>query len=354
MKVASLDLRYFKRFKEYSLDLCDEAGFPKNLIVLIGDNGAGKTSLLQAIALTVGRAAHLFEDVHEFRWRGFDIELAHANWRIPPNSWSVKCKVAFEPGELEATREYYDLTGMAQDERFVPPGKESPVTLYYFPNGEVRADSPAALFQFRGYEYAKQVVRLHSEGRNIFTRVGSVVWYTQHRLATSLAQQNGETAGFDINRLRQRLGEWQNVHLQIEQGTRILQPHQRDLYGDLREAYRRLFPDRDFAGAMPRDPAQVTETSWFLMTQGNEQYEISEMSAGEQAIFPILLDFVNWNIHHSIVLIDEVGLHLHPPLQQAFVRGLQALGNDNQFIITTHSEDVLAAVPDDSVYRIEG
>jgi predicted ATP-dependent endonuclease of OLD family len=66
------------------------------------------------------------------------------------------------------------------------------------------------------------------------------------------------------------------------------------------------------------------------------------MSAGERVIFPILIDFANWNINNSIIIIDELELHLHPPLQQALVDLLPRLGKNNQFIITTHSEDVAA------------
>jgi predicted ATP-dependent endonuclease of OLD family len=64
------------------------------------------------------------------------------------------------------------------------------------------------------------------------------------------------------------------------------------------------------------------------------------MSAGERAIFPILMDFSRYNINNSIIIIDEIELHLHAPLQQAFVRALPKLGKHNQFIMTTHSDNV--------------
>ena len=34
------------------------------------------------------------------------------------------------------------------------------------------------------------------------------------------------------------------------------------------------------------------------------------------------MDFANWNIHNSVILIDEIELHLHPPMQQALLRTL--------------------------------
>ena len=76
------------------------------------------------------------------------------------------------------------------------------------------------------------------------------------------------------------------------------------------------------------------------------------MSAGERAIFPILLDFARWNINNSIIIIDEVELHLHPPLQQAFVRSLSKLGKNNQFILTTHSESVTSMFEEEQIIRL--
>jgi len=65
------------------------------------------------------------------------------------------------------------------------------------------------------------------------------------------------------------------------------------------------------------------------------------MSAGERAIFPILMDFTRWNINNSVIIIDELELHLHPPLQQTLVRALSEIGHNNQFIFTTHSNSVV-------------
>jgi len=66
----------------------------------------------------------------------------------------------------------------------------------------------------------------------------------------------------------------------------------------------------------------------------------------------MLFDFANWSIHNSIVLIDELELHLHPPLQQGLLKALRNLGNNNQFIVTTHSDAVTQIVPDESIRRL--
>jgi predicted ATP-dependent endonuclease of OLD family len=64
------------------------------------------------------------------------------------------------------------------------------------------------------------------------------------------------------------------------------------------------------------------------------------------------VDFANLRINNSIVIIDEIELHLHPPLQQAFFRALPNLGKNNQFIITTHSDYVPMITDESNIIRL--
>lgn len=83
-----------------------------------------------------------------------------------------------------------------------------------------------------------------------------------------------------------------------------------------------MFPGRRFETLVPRENINdIAKPPWFYLFNKNENnhYEISEMSAGERAILPIFIDFVNWNIHNSVILIDELELHLHPPMQQTLL-----------------------------------
>lgn len=51
----------------------------------------------------------------------------------------------------------------------------------------------------------------------------------------------------------------------------------------------------------------------------------------------------------GVVLIDEVELHLHPAWQRTVLQGLTATFPNIQFVVTTHSPQVLASVPADQV-----
>ena len=54
------------------------------------------------------------------------------------------------------------------------------------------------------------------------------------------------------------------------------------------------------------------------------------------------------------VLIDEVDMHLHPEWQQVILRYLQEAFPNLQFIVTTHSPQVLTTVPSECIRVIDG
>lgn len=56
---------------------------------------------------------------------------------------------------------------------------------------------------------------------------------------------------------------------------------------------------------------------------------------------------------HGIVIIDEVDLHLHPKWQQKILIGLQSTFPNLQFIVTTHSPQVLSTVRRENIRTLE-
>jgi predicted ATPase len=354
MKVQSVELKYFKRFRNPPIfDFTDpETGLARDLIVLIGMNGAGKTSLLQAIAATLGVATGRLKRLSdlELEWAGFNYELLGRNWGgFTPE---VTLQVQFSSSEIQAVQEFQQkLRDMGRD--LYPPADKHIVTLKWR-DERVQAGTAAELFQFKGREYAKQLLR--SEGFQAFERVGTTLWYTEQRTSTSLTTEDPDLKlEITDDILRDMLSTRWQFHQNVVRGKiRELRPGQKNLYAEIEQAYRTVFPERSFEGSVPREEIDaILSKPWFYLYDGKNQYEISEMSGGERAIFPILVDFANWNIHNSVILIDEIELHLHPPMQQALLRALPKLGKNNQFIITTHSDYVEQLVPEAYVVRLE-
>ncbi len=352
MKIQSVELNYFKKFKELKLDFTDsETGLARDLILLIGMNGSGKTSILQAVAATLGTASGRLKKPSDLKWQGFNEELIGNNWvKFEPK---VKIKAEFSNSEIQAVREFHhELQNTGYDLPVIPG--ESHIVSITWQGGRVQADTDAEFFQFKGREYASRLKR--NRGFQVFDRVGTILWYTEQRTSTSLTTEDPENQ-IEITEdiLRDRLSKWRQFHQDIEIGRiRELRPGQKDLYAEIEKKYKTFFPKRSFEGPVLRESIDdILSEPWFYLYDGKNMYEISEMSGGERAIFPILTDFVNWNIHNSVILIDELELHLHPPMQQAFLKGLPFLGENNQFIITTHSDYVEQLVPEAYIVHIE-
>jgi predicted ATPase len=354
MKVQELCLRNYKRFHNQRFDFRDpETGLAKDLIVVIGQNGSGKSSILQAIAAVLGTATGRLSSATELDWPGFDLMLASSAWA---RSIGIEIDIEFSQDELEATQQYYARTDMASDKDKTPPGHSYSVRLRYNAElGRVEAPTSAEYFQFSGRRYARMIFRYAQNGSSLFERVGSVFWYTEHRTTNSLtpAESNGQVVTYDMNLLRRRLSDLFNFHDRVQRGDYALRPGQRDVFADIQHAYQMIFPGHHFEGPVPRTEMEdILAEPWFYLFDGHHQYELGEMSGGERAIFPMIFDFANWDIHNSVILIDELELHLHPPLQQGLLRALRSLGQNNQFIITTHSDVVTATVPQASILRL--
>lgn len=98
-----------------------------------------------------------------------------------------------------------------------------------------------------------------------------------------------------------------------------------------------------------------------IRTRSSPLY-LSQLSDGQQRLFSLFVDIARelslrdapHRIHEAsaIVLIDEIDVHLHPKWQRMIVPGLQDLFPYCQFIATTHSPFVIQAVDRNNITRL--
>jgi predicted ATPase len=350
MKISKLRLRNYKGFGHDSEDISflDNNGKPNDITVLVGENASGKSSILQAVAMLIGGAVRPKFRPSGLDWPGFGFDsLESGRLRI-----HVSCDLQFSEKEISATHQLAEaIKGRIPNYRAPGKSKEIKLHLNYGEDMVHSPGGPAALSQARGYQYALQ--QPAAARWNALQRVGKIFWYSEQRTSSSIVARAFDdemsSVGISDKDLRDILGKWSNLHYRIK-GSDALPNN--DPFAELNRRFNEVFPGKRLVGAAPkRNPSQVLEDEdfWLRDDRSGMEYELANMSAGERSILPILIDFANWNIDNSIILIDEVELHLHPPLQQVLMDALPKLGKNNQFILTTHSPHVIAKLKPEQV-----
>lgn len=78
-------------------------------------------------------------------------------------------------------------------------------------------------------------------------------------------------------------------------------------------------------------------------------FGLDSLSSGEKEVLNITFDFLLRAPSHCIVFFDEPELHLHPELSYRLLNTLRSIGTRNQFVLCTHSPDIISASLDQSV-----
>lgn len=365
MKVEQVTLKNFKRFDSLTIEIKNQAlDEVADQFLILGDNGTGKTTVLQAIALCLSMASRRTRSVESFDWLGW-VPGRYRRWGTP----QVELTVHFSTDEIEATAEAARRWWESQSEdqgrgSFKEPGQNTTVKLRL--DGEHFRNDPAELFQFRGRTYAASLLYTDPTARDLFPRLPGIFWFDQFRnlgtpqngrdsdRASGAEEQLTSRVSFQVGiaQLRDYLNKWKLER--IRKGPPW--PPRPDYLQELENIYKRVFPGRSFADPEPMFRGGVPSPAdyYFMINDGHRSYDLEEMSAGEQSVFPILYEFVRQQIKNCVVLIDEIDLNLHPPLAQTVISALPQIGPNCQFIYTTHSEAISAVVSPEQIYRLPG
>ena len=104
--------------------------------------------------------------------------------------------------------------------------------------------------------------------------------------------------------------------------------------------------------------------SRLVVTKDDQQLELGQLSHGERELLAMAGDIATGLAVHGdtslephlrpgIVLIDEIDLHLHPKWQREVIPLLEAAFPNVQFIVTTHSPQVLSGLHPDSIIILD-
>lgn len=350
MKLLHATIENFKGIRQIEIPIrLDLRGRPRPLTVLTGDNASGKTTALQAIALTLGLATRRLRASGDLEWHGF---LPDRLGTLGPTR--VVLHVQQSDEEIKAAHAMFRLWRETEFSRQIAyptsPGS-SPQLELVFQKGFIDCtQGRSGLVQLWGRYYVRSLLRDQPWLRERFADLGDVFWFDQYRNLASVQDdptdgRAGPTWSAGVTLLRNQLLKWWGYH------TRHDRHPARDWTAHLEDLVATVFPGTRFVGPEPRGAGD--DEMWFLLEREGRLFDLAELSSGEQAAFALMHTFAYQAIHHSVVLVDEVELHLHPGTQQALVRMLQRMAPTCQWLLTTHSPHVADAFADDIV-RLPG
>ncbi|MFH0864448.1 MAG: AAA family ATPase [Candidatus Gottesmanbacteria bacterium] len=114
------------------------------------------------------------------------------------------------------------------------------------------------------------------------------------------------------------------------------------------DLFSELIPDKKLKTIDPQN-LRVLE---YEDENGNVR-SIHTLSSGEREVIGIGFDLLLTSPKHCVILIDEPELHLHPQLAFRLIQALISIGEKNQFLLFTHSGELITSFADQQVFYID-
>ncbi|WGL99519.1 AAA family ATPase [Arsenophonus sp. aPb] len=370
-RLKSLELYDFRRFQRLKVM------FENDLTVLIGDNGKGKTTILDAIAKTLSwfSANIIKEDGIGQRIS----ELYDIKNDSKQNYSEIVTKFSYGKGLKDITvRLSKAAPGLAEKKDSDIKKLKEIANIWRIINSEVQVDLPLYAFYSieRSYpiKYGKNISELRDERFDAYNDAlkgaGKFEYFIEWFIA--LHKKTVNDYSLRIEELRQQVSD---LKKSVEKGIVSLKPLLDDTRHKLAEALlkqkiagkhqtltdfeRKEVISNAICAVVPSINKIWVETdsgSDIIMIENDGiNVRLEQLSDGQRVLLAlvsdltrrlILLNPVRKNPLHGqgIVLIDEIELHLHPRWQQRILLDLQKTFSNIQFIVTTHSPQVLSTV----------
>lgn len=355
MKLNTLRLRNFRCFKDTLVDLNEE------LTVLVANNGAGKTTILDAIAVAFGAYLTRLPQVKGRSFGKNDLSVTPEGKREPFMGIAARiCDKAYRSNNLKGIEwsriEKRDQTQKTAkqirkqvEESILRSGapsieatvlKELNAYADHFTdalNGELPTELPILAYYGTGRGVFDIPERRRGFGKN-FERLDA---YTQCLDPKTNFRKFFEYFYFLEDAERRGKEERQSFD------------HRKPELEVIRQALNRFL--KDFS-----NPHTKTGPLRFLLEREadgeKETFNIEMLSDGYRTSIAMVMDIASRmaeaNPHlevkaldsSGIVMIDEVDMHLHPRWQQTIIADLRRTFPNIQFICSTHSPQVLSTV----------
>ena len=327
IKILTLTLENFRGIKELQLP------FEPGLTVIAAVNGGGKTTVIDALAMLLSwLSARTKRDSGKgglIKEVEINNDRKHAQLSLQTSSgeWSI--------GKTRKGTDYVvisNLLALANIVRQLRGQLETenslPVFAFYPVNRAVRDD-----------DFPKRIRNKHefdpiSVYDDFLTSSANFrLFFEWFREREDIENENLRTNG-----ILQNVDTLEFLDLQLEA---------------VRSALEKFLPEyHDFR--IKRQPLRM------VVTKGDQELRIDSLSVGETCFIALIGDIArrlsianprkrNPLEGEGVILIDEIDLHLHPAWQRRAVTNLTKVFPNVQFVVTTHSPQILSEVAPESI-----
>lgn len=352
MWLQKLILKNFRSFEELTVS------FERDCTILIGVNGSGKTSVLDATALALGgflagldgvetNSLHL-EDV---RYAMYEQGSTVARERQYP--LAVEGQMELQDGsELIWSRELNSDRGRTTSRKAKP--------IIEYASGlqkKIRDGNPDVVLPLIAY---------YGTGRLWARKQTRAAKAAKRRLGLS-SRIRGYKDCLDAASNVQMMLEWfeKMTYLQLQEGRPI--PELQAVENAMATCYAEL--DEQASSVQVRYNVKYEELEILTRKADGaiEYLPLHQLSDGIRTILTMVADIAYRmamlnpqmldtcvNDTPGIVLIDEIDMHLHPAWQKSIIRDLRHTFPRIQLILTTHAPSVLANVQNENIRILHG
>jgi len=329
MFLKKLMIENYKLFEqEFNIDnfnIPDGINIGSGLTLIVGENGCGKTTILDSIAISMldykGESFNIY-DFNEFNKPVNICFYSNKEFNVKgtmPNSNFLAVGFNFTAKLRNKSQKSYLLSPFVYDQMYI--SKDSNKPKKGSPDLRISVNNP-----FSGKRFNETDILYLDKNRLYQTKSGT---FNNTRFDRLMNDFN-----FQYIKNTEKIED-----LNIELNNKIKKDKiENSFLGNAIQDFEKISGYKIWLDFLD-NYSPFKNSSFVLKEKNNLQIPLSSIGSGFEMIFSLIYSYylAKQNGKKLIILIDEPELHLHPDIQKKFVDFLLEISKDFQVILTTHS-----------------